>query len=492
MIRRTAHVVSFAISEAAQARSRLGTQGRRGPKTRVLSSIRVSVGGGADSNMSPRTVGRYRVVEVIGHGAMGEVHNAFDPVLKRHVAIKTLTAQHGLDVEMRRRFEREAQAAAQLNHPNIITVYELGEENGNTFIAMELLAGLDLKEMIGTPGLGDLGERLRLMDQVLAGVAFAHDRGVVHRDLKPANIRVLPNGQVKVVDFGLARMDTGAPVTQAGMILGTPHYMSPEQVRGERAEAASDVFALGAVFYEVLTGRRAFPGETLHTVLGRVLSEAPEPLRQLTPEVPLPVDAVVRRALAKERRERYANAGELRAALHAASPSLASGRRAGESGVVAVGGGAAWAGGVPSHEAATDPDQSPTYAALEQTSRPTPTVHGRTSRRALAAGVGLGLVVLAGGAMLVVKSSRGGAALPRTAATQGPVETMLRAQLVESLVQLGNVSLENREYAEAVQKAEQALKVDPGSTAARDVLTRAQAAIRDRDAATPRAAKPPR
>jgi tRNA A-37 threonylcarbamoyl transferase component Bud32/tetratricopeptide (TPR) repeat protein len=442
--------------------------------------------------MSLKTVGRYRVVEVIGHGAMGEVHKAFDPVLKRNVAIKMLTAQHGLDEDMRRRFEREAQSAAQLNHPNIITVYELGEENGNTFIAMELLAGLDLKEMIGTPVLRDLGERLRIMDQVLAGVAFAHDRGVVHRDLKPANIRVLPNGQIKVVDFGLARMSTGAQVTQAGMILGTPHYMSPEQVQGDRADAAADVFALGAVFYEVLTGKRAFFGDNLHTILGKVLTQDPEPLLALSPEVPAAVEAVVTRALSKDRRDRYANAGEMRAALHAAVPSLAPAGRPrpgpGRSAGQPTGAGAS-ASAMPAHrpseELDTYQDAAPTYLAIDTTPRSTPPVDGdeRRSRLALLAGLGIGVVVAGAAVSLVVTSVRTSNVAPRMAATPEPFDKVLREQFVDSLVQLGRVSLENKEYTEAVDKAEQALKEDPGSTAAREILGQAQAAIQDRDRA---------
>jgi serine/threonine protein kinase len=442
--------------------------------------------------MSLKTVGRYRVVEVIGHGAMGEVHKAFDPVLKRNVAIKMLTAQHGLDEDMRRRFEREAQSAAQLNHPNIITVYELGEENGNTFIAMELLAGLDLKEMIGTPALRDLGERLRIMDQVLAGVAFAHDRGVVHRDLKPANIRVLPNGQIKVVDFGLARMATGAQMTQAGMILGTPQYMAPEQVQGERAEAAADVFALGAVFYEILTGKRAFYGDNLHSILGKVLTEPPEPLLALSPEVPAAVEAVVMRALAKDRRERYANAGELRAALHAAVPSLVPAGRPRPAPARPVGASSPGSGGAsalpahrPSEQSDTYQDAAPTYLAIDATPRPTPTVHGdaRSSRVALLAGLGIGAVVVASAVTLVVHTMRQSNVAPRAAASPEPFDRVLREQFVDSLIQLGRVSLENKEYAEAADKAEQALKEDPGSTAAREILDKAQAAIQERDQA---------
>ena len=452
--------------------------------------------------MDLQTVGRYNVVERIGRGAMGEVYKAFDPVLNRNVAIKMLTAQLGLDADMRKRFEREAQSAARLTHPNIVTVFELGEEKGAIFIAMELLEGRDLKDLIGLPELRELGERLRLMDLVLAGVSFAHERGVVHRDLKPANIRVLPNGQVKVVDFGLARMNTGAEMTQAGTVMGTPNYMSPEQVRGEKADASSDVFALGAVLYEMLTGRRAFQTDTLHTTLAKVLTDDPEALETAAPEVPEPVRAVVRKALAKERAERYANAGEMRAALHVAVPTLLTQRtrRTGDStytGMAPVTGpgpgtrtGRTMTARAPlprtEPEGDTLLESHPTFVPDMTAAQPGRTVMGRKPGGAgVALAVGAGLLVVGAAAVGVFVMNQG----KKVGPVATPVPTVNEAQqnaaitgaLVDSLVQLARLDLENKQYDGAIRGAEEALKQDPASAPAKEVLERARAAVKERD-----------
>jgi class 3 adenylate cyclase/hemoglobin-like flavoprotein len=266
--------------------------------------------------MTLGAIGKYSIVGKIGQGAMGEVYKAHDPVLNRFVAVKTILrgAAAGWDESLEERFRREARAAAALNHPNIVTVYDFGEENGTFFLAMELLEGADLAEVLRRGTLVNPAERLSLIDQVSETVAFAHSRGIVHRDLKPANIQILPHGGIKIMDFGLAH--SGEPqVTSTGWILGTPHYMSPEQVRGERADASSDVFSLGAVFYEVLTGHRAFPAETAHAVLFQVLERQPPPVRSWDPSIPFVLDRTVQKALAKDPGRRFRDAGELRDAL---------------------------------------------------------------------------------------------------------------------------------------------------------------------------------
>ncbi len=270
-----------------------------------------------------KRLGKYEIVEKIGQGAMGEVYRAHDPVLGRDVAVKTMAASIGADAEQRSRFQREAQSAGRLNHPNIITVYDYGEEQGQVFIAMELLEGDDLKDLAARGPAFSLERTLDLMDQLCEGLAFAHARGVVHRDLKPANIHVQPNGQVKIMDFGLARLDT-SNMTRAGMIMGTPNYMAPEQVRGEKANSRSDVFSLGVVFYELLAGRRAFDADSLHAVLFQVMQAEPPDLGGLRPDLPPVLLEVVRRAMHKDAAQRYADAGELLAGLRAARDGLAA------------------------------------------------------------------------------------------------------------------------------------------------------------------------
>src|SRR5512134_78645 len=252
---------------------------------------------------------------------MGEVFRARDPVLNREVAVKRITAGLDADETVRKRFRREAEAAATLMHPNIITVYELGLEGEQLFMAMELLDGIDLKHAL-TERKMTLDEKVGVALQVCEGVAFAHSKDIVHRDLKPANIHILPSGKVKILDFGLARL-SGSEMTTAGMVMGTPHYMSPEQVRGQKADARSDVFALGCLFYELLTGRRPFDAESMHGVLFKIMQEDPVPVREAAPETPEPLAQVVEKALAKSPPDRFPNAGDMLAALRQARRALA-------------------------------------------------------------------------------------------------------------------------------------------------------------------------
>ena len=275
--------------------------------------------------MTPTRLGKYEIVAKIGQGAMGEVYRAVDPLLGREVAIKTMSEAIGRDPELRRRFQREAQSAGRLNHPNIITVYDFGDDDGQAYIAMELLEGDDLKDLIARHVVFSLDEKLDLMEQMAEGLAFAHARGVIHRDLKPANIHVLPGGRVKIMDFGLARV-ASSDMTRTGLILGTPNYMSPEQVRGETATAQSDVFSLGAVFYELLTARRAFSGESVHSVLYQVVQQEPTAIRSLAGDVPVALSCVVERAMAKDGAGRFPNAAELREALRTARAAIGSAR----------------------------------------------------------------------------------------------------------------------------------------------------------------------
>jgi eukaryotic-like serine/threonine-protein kinase len=281
--------------------------------------------------MTLARLGKYEIVAKIGQGGMGEVYRAHDPILGRDVAIKTMLSEPGVEQEeLRKRFIREAQSAARLNHPNIVTVHDFGEDQGRMYIAMELLEGADLKEVIFGPQLS-VEAQLNLMDQVCDGLAFAHSKDVIHRDLKPANIHVSPTRQVKIMDFGLARVSS-SNVTRAGMILGTPNYMAPEQVKAEKVTARSDVFALGAVFYELLSGRKSFDAESLAGVLYQVMQSQPEPLEQVRPEAPRALCEVVRRAMEKEPSRRYADAAELREALRQARRSMGPVTMAGVSG----------------------------------------------------------------------------------------------------------------------------------------------------------------
>jgi serine/threonine-protein kinase len=318
--------------------------------------------------MELKRLGKYEIVGKIGQGGMGEVYRASDPVLNRQVAIKTMTAGGVMEEELRKRFLREAQSAALLNHPNIVTVYDFGEEQGRMYIVMELLEGTDLKDFIQRPRLS-LRAQIGLMEQICDGLAFAHGKGVIHRDLKPANIHVSRDLHVKIMDFGLARLAT-SDITRTGLIMGTPHYMSPEQVKGEPVTTRSDVFALGAVFHELLCGRKAFDAESMHSVMYQVMHADPPPVEQLRPDLPQAVGEVVRSALEKDPVRRPADAAALGRALRAAASALSTA----ETQVVSPRASLPLAGGGPSRTGLAVARQATLQTAPEDPTRLEPTL----------------------------------------------------------------------------------------------------------------------
>jgi len=244
---------------------------------------------------------------------MGTVYRARDPILDRMVALKTVSAQHLASEDARVRFQREARAAARLQHPNIVTIYELGEADGALFIAMELLPGIDLVEAMVPPERLPLEEKLRAMVQVCRGLDFAHKRGVIHRDVKPANVRLLPDGTVKLVDFGIARMGEST-VTQTGIVLGTPSYLSPEVLATDRVDFRADMWSVGVVLHELATGKRPFQAPTFAALAYKIVHE---PLPPLDPSLALPdgLRQVIARALAKEPAARFTDLAEMAVAL---------------------------------------------------------------------------------------------------------------------------------------------------------------------------------
>jgi serine/threonine protein kinase len=250
------------------------------------------------------TFGRYQILDKLGEGAMGVVYRARDNAIGRVVALKMLSAELGAEEELHQRFQREAEAIGRLSHPNIVTVYDLGQTDGQLYMAMELLEGEDLRGLIEKRVDIPLVDRVRLLMQICEGVGYAHSRGVVHRDIKPANILVTTSGQVKILDFGLARVSTRATITKKGVILGTPDYMAPEQAMGKPVDQRSDVFSAGAVFYEFLTLEKPFKGKTLHAVLYQIIQDDPDPVLTLNPEVPTRLAAVVHRMLVKDEEKR--------------------------------------------------------------------------------------------------------------------------------------------------------------------------------------------
>ncbi len=269
-----------------------------------------------------RVVSHYRIEQEIGRGGMGVVYRGVDTKLGRPVAIKVLPADVTADADRHHRFVREAQSASALNHPNIVTIYEIGEDAGTTFIAMELVEGTPLDKALAGGAL-PIVTALDYAMQAADALAAAHARGIVHRDIKPANIVVTPEGRVKVLDFGLAKLIERGPseptitamATVPGIVMGTLAYMSPEQAEGRPVDARSDIFSLGAVIYEMLTGRRPFAGSSDAGLISAILRDDPPQLRSMRADAPADVEAIVARALAKDPAARYPNAGALRAAL---------------------------------------------------------------------------------------------------------------------------------------------------------------------------------
>jgi predicted Ser/Thr protein kinase len=249
-------------------------------------------------------IGRYEILQEIGRGAMGVVFLGRDPLIGRDVAVKTITAGVAESTDLLERFYREARAAGGLQHPNIVTIYEMAESAGVPFIAMEYLEGESLDKLIARKPALPLGTKVGYVVQACRALEFAHRRGVIHRDVKPANIMVTRDGIVKVVDFGIARLaDTSK--TQTGALLGTLAYMAPEQLRGQHADARCDIWALGVVLYELIAYGRPFTGENHAAVLLNILQNEPPPLRQLVPECPSALERVVSRALLKDDKQRY-------------------------------------------------------------------------------------------------------------------------------------------------------------------------------------------
>jgi serine/threonine protein kinase len=264
-------------------------------------------------------LGHYEVTDLIGAGGMGEVYRARDMRLGREVAIKVLPDAAAGDADQRRRFEREARAAAALNHPNIATIHEIGEHEGTRFIAMELVEGRTLKEVLEDGPLS-VRETLPLATQIAAGLAKAHAAGIVHRDLKPGNLMVTSEGLVKILDFGLAKRmphasGASSEITREGSVLGTVPYMSPEQAAARPLDHHSDQFSLGAILYEMATGRRAFERDTMPQTLAAIIQDEPEPMRRLNGEIPVELSAIVERCLAKDPGRRYDSTADLAKAL---------------------------------------------------------------------------------------------------------------------------------------------------------------------------------
>ncbi len=258
----------------------------------------------------PKQIGRYDIIDLVGRGGMGVLYRGHDKALERDVAVKMMHLDFSRDSSARERFQREARAVARLQHRNIVTIHELGEVDGNPYIVMELLSGKDLDEVMKTDTLLPLGRKLDIVAQLCDALAYAHDQGIVHRDVKPGNVRLLEDGTVKILDFGIARFHTSS-LTQSGTVMGTPSYMAPEQIMGQPVDGRADLFSAGVLLYELLAGHRPFVGDSPTAVAYQIMHSDAPPLVAELPDLPDAINQVVTRALQKDPKNRYARAQEM-------------------------------------------------------------------------------------------------------------------------------------------------------------------------------------
>jgi serine/threonine protein kinase len=261
----------------------------------------------------PWLLGRYEIVAELGKGAMGVVYRANDPMLNRMVAIKTINTEeagHEGMAEYEARFYTEAKAAGGLNHPNIIIIYDIGKSGHLVYMAMEYIQGKELREMLADGKPLPVAQAVDIAAQVAEGLAYAHQHQVVHRDIKPANIMITPEGRAKIADFGIARMRSSETRTQTGVILGSPKYISPEQVVGKRADHRSDIFSLGVILYECITGGTPFNGEGLSALMYQITNHDPSPPSASNSQVPVMLDYIIAKILAKAPEARYQSAAD--------------------------------------------------------------------------------------------------------------------------------------------------------------------------------------
>ncbi len=472
---------------------------------------------------APARIGRYRILGLVGQGAMGRVYRGHDDSLERDVAVKVMSLGP-VDADARARFEREAKAAARLQHPNIVTIYELGEHEGSPFMALELLEGIDLQRAIEGGIRPDPKLTLPIVLQVLAGLGHAHEAGIVHRDVKPSNVFLARGRPAKIMDFGVARLAGGA--TTAGLVVGTPNYMSPEQVSAGEVDGRSDLFSVGLILYELVTGEKAYQGDTVVSLLYKIVHEQPD--LGLIPKGPRweKLNRVLARSLAKDPDGRYRDA-------HAMGAELAQA-------LMDLGGSPDWMtrsdqalnvrtrGGARRSEAATSsgapagaPSPSASGKPVPAPATPVPQ-HPSGLLIALAAALGLGTIALLGVAASLMTGPRdrpspstGSAATPaapslppapspspRVAASSSPSPTLLPSSRpaepsrgpsasppppeetlpppptpAEARLDRANDSMEKGRYAQALAEARAVLARDPNNADARALAGDAEAAI---------------
>ena len=444
----------------------------------------------------PEKLGKYDIVGKLGKGAMGEVYKGHDPVLNRHVAIKVIAESLDADSDLVERFRREARMAGKLNHPNIITIYDFVEEEGNLYIVMELLDGKDLKDIIKSSSALTVDQILGIMEQIADGLGFAHDNGMVHRDLKPANLHLTKKGQIKILDFGLVHEDS-SDMTKTGHVMGTPNYMSPEQVQGLPVDPRSDIFSLGAVFYELLTRKKPFSAESMHATMFKVVQGEREPLAQYT-HLPSAVVSMVDRALDPNPDGRFADGNALREHLRGIRQEATAGAGA-DTTLTGIGKldatilNPAEPGSHPSDPSAPARSARSVAARAGTGASPAGSMGGTMRRREMTSpSMGASMpsrpiALYVGGAVLVAAIAGGLFYLSGGPGREGPSVEELSQQLSASQQELMLTSLEQRDYAAALSQADTVIADDPQNAEALRVQSEARRALDEIDAAVTQA-----
>ncbi len=398
-----------------------------------------------------KKIGKYEIITILGKGAMGIVYKARDPIINREVAIKTirfdLVSEESENEEIMQRFMREAQAAGKLSHPNIITIYDVGREENVTFIVMQMIEGQSLQKVISSGEKLSTPEVIDFMCQVASALDYAHKNGIVHRDMKPGNILLDKERKPYICDFGVARVETST-LTQSGTAVGTPSYMSPEQVMGKKVDKRSDIFSLGCILYEILTGRRPFEAESITTVIYKIINEEPAPLLEVKKGLPLGFEHVITKALAKDPNDRYQSCAEFVADLR---------------GVNAI---------------------AEKTIAITMAKEELPLVEVRKKRKmgpALIAALVIAVVIIVAGALFIFQTTgklpffSGGKqqAKEEKAAVIPQVSAPIPGS-IEDKLNKAKESFDKGDYAQTVKLAEEILAADANNLAAKDLLTQAQ------------------
>jgi eukaryotic-like serine/threonine-protein kinase len=414
------------------------------------------------------SIGRYQLLERLGQGGMGVVYRAHDTLLERTVAVKVISAPIDRNAELRERFFREARAAGQLSHKNIITIHDLGEHEGQPYLAMEYLEGHDLLARMASQPRLSLRRKIDIASEICEGLDYAHIHGVVHRDIKPGNIFVTNSGVVKILDFGLARLVT-SELTRSNMMMGTLNYMAPEQIRGERVDHRSDIFSTGVVLYELLCGKRAFEGDSFASTLYKILQESPTPLREMDAMLPTEMVQVVERALEKAREDRYQHTSEMLADLSRCRERFG--------GVDSPAGGRTTPSALrPPSDVPTRADSASPWPAMEVRTPPPPPAPGpvsSTGMRLLPIAL-IATAILAVGAILAIwLAVRGSPAQPPST----PQTTSASAEpSIDDILQKALKAFEAEDYGTAERQAGDVLARDPGNDAAQRLRDRARTA----------------